>query len=136
MGFIQEFKEFASKGSVVDLAVGVIIGGAFGKIVTSAVEDVIMPPIGMIIGKVDFTNLFIPLAGQTEKTLSEAKKAGPVLAYGSLVNNVIQFLILAVAIFIMVKAINKMKRDAPPAPPAAPAEDVVLLTEIRDLLKK
>ena len=139
MGFMTEFKEFASKGNVVDLAVGVIIGGAFGKIVGSLVDDVIMPIVSKIFGGLDFSNYFIPLAGQTDKVLAEAKKTGAVLAYGSFITVVLNFLILAFIIFMMVKQINRLKREAPPAPPAPPAptpEDVILLREIRDALKK
>ena len=139
MSFASEFKEFALKGNVMDLAVGVIIGGAFGKIVDSLVGDVIMPIVGRIFGGLDFSNYFIPLAGQTATTLVEAKKAGAVLAYGSFITIVINFVILAFIIFLMVKQMNRLKREAPPAPPAAPAptpEDVLLLREIRDALKK
>jgi large conductance mechanosensitive channel len=138
MSFASEFREFAMKGSVVDLAVGVIIGGAFGKIVDSMVNDLIMPIIGRIIGKVDFTNLFIPLADippGTPQTLDALKKAGvPVFAYGNFITILINFLILALIIFVMVKQVNKLKKDTPPAPAATP-EDVVLLREIRDALK-
>ena len=136
---IKEFQEFIAKGNVVDLAVGVIIGGAFGKIVGSLVDDVIMPIVSKIFGGLDFSNYFIPLAGQTETVLAEAKKSGAVLAYGSFITVVLNFLILAFIIFIMVKQINRLKREAPPAPPAPPAptpEDVLLLREIRDALKK
>lgn len=139
MGFMTEFKEFASKGSVVDLAVGVIIGGAFGKIVGSLVDDVIMPVVSKIFGGLDFSNYFFPLAGQTETVLAEAKKAGAVLAYGSFITVVLNFVILAFIIFMMVKQINRLKREAPPAPPAPAAptpEDVLLLREIRDALNK
>jgi large conductance mechanosensitive channel len=140
MSFTSEFKEFATKGNVMDLAVGVIIGAAFGKIVASAVEDLIMPIIGRIVGKVDFSNLFVVLADVPEgvpQTLVELKKAGvPVLAYGNFITILINFIILAFIIFVMVKQMNRLKREAPPAPPAAPPEDVVLLREIRDALKK
>jgi len=139
MSFSTEFKEFALKGNVMDLAVGVIIGGAFGKIVDSVVGDLIMPIVGKILGGLDFNNYFIPLAGQAASTLVEAKKAGAVFAYGSFITIAINFIILACIIFIMVKQMNRMKREAPPAAPAAPAptpEDVVLLREIRDSLKK
>ena len=138
-GIVQEFREFAVKGNVVDLAVGVIIGGAFGKIVDSIVGDLIMPVVGKIFGGLDFNNYFIPLAGQTATTLAEAKKAGAVFAYGSFITIVLNFVILAFIIFMMVKQMNRMKREAPPAPPAPPAptpEDVLLLREIRDALKK
>ncbi len=139
MSFISEFREFAVKGNVVDLAVGVIIGGAFGKIVDSLVGDVIMPVIGKIVGGLDFSNYFIPLAGQTATTLAEAKKAGAVLAYGSFLSVLLNFIILAFVIFLMIKQINRLKREepapAPVAPPPTP-EDVVLLREIRDALKR
>ena len=139
MSFASEFREFATKGNVVDLAVGVIIGGAFGKIVDSLVGDVIMPLVSRVTGGLDFSNYFIPLAGQTATTLAEAKKAGAVFAYGSFITVVVNFIILALIIFVMVKQINRLKREAPPPPPAPPAptpEDVVLLREIRDALKK
>ncbi|UCH17306.1 MAG: large conductance mechanosensitive channel protein MscL [Burkholderiales bacterium] len=136
MSFASEFKQFALKGNVMDLAVGVIIGGAFGKIVDSLVGDVIMPIVGRILGGLDFSNYFIPLAGQKEVVLAEAKKAGAVLAYGSFITVAINFIILAFIIFLMVKQMNRLKKEAPPAPPAAPPEDVVLLREIRDSLRK
>jgi large conductance mechanosensitive channel len=141
MGFATEFKEFAIKGNVMDLAVGVIIGGAFGKIVDSVVSDLIMPFVGVIFGGLDFSNYFIPLAGQTATTLVEAKKLGAVFAYGSFLTVAFNFAILAFIIFMMVKQINRLKRaDPAPAPaPAAPAptpEDIVLLREIRDALAK
>jgi len=136
MSFISEFKEFALKGSVVDLAVGVIIGGAFGKIVDSIVNDLIMPIIGRILGGMDFTNLFIALNGQTAATLVEARKAGAVFAYANFITIVINFAILAFIIFLMVKQMNKLKKAVPPPAPTAPPEDVLLLREIRDSLKK
>jgi large conductance mechanosensitive channel len=142
MGMIQEFKEFAVKGNVVDLAVGVIIGGAFGKIVDSVVGDLIMPLIGAVIGKLDFSNLFVALGNipaGTDMTLAALKKAGvPVFAYGNFITIAVNFLILAFIIFLMIKQINKLKKDAPaeaPAPAVTP-EDIVLLREIRDSLKK
>ncbi len=140
VGLAQEFKEFAMKGNVVDLAVGVIIGGAFGKIVDSAVKDLTMPVVGRIVGKVDFSNLYIQLADApkgTPDTLDALKAAGvPVLAYGNFVTILLNFLILAFIIFMMVKQMNRLKRAEPaPAPPATP-EDVLLLREIRDSLKK
>lgn len=137
-GFMQEFKEFALKGNVMDLAVGVIIGGAFGKIVDSVVGDLIMPVVGKIFGGLDFNDYFIPLAGQTATTLAEAKKAGAVFAYGSFLTILLNFVILAFIIFMMVKQMNRLKREAPPAPAEPPAtpEDIVLLREIRDSLKK
>jgi len=139
MSFASEFKEFALKGNVMDLAVGVIIGGAFGKIVDSVVGDLIMPIVSKIFGGLDFSNYFVPLAGQTAATLAEAKKAGAVFAYGNFFTIALNFVILAFIIFLMVKQMNRLKREAPPAPPPAPAptpEDVLLLREIRDALKK
>ncbi len=136
MGFMTEFKEFATKGNVMDLAVGVIIGGAFGKIVDSLVGDLIMPIVGKIFGGLDFNNYFIPLAGQAATTLVEAKKTGAVFAYGSFMTVALNFIILAFIIFMIVKQMNRMKRDAPPAAAAVTPEDVVLLREIRDSLKK
>jgi large conductance mechanosensitive channel len=139
MGFSSEFKEFALKGNVMDLAVGVIIGGAFGKIVDSLVGDIIMPVVGKIFGGLDFSNYFLPLSGQTATTLVEAKKAGAVFAYGSFITIAINFIILAFIIFLMVKQMNRLKREAPPPPPAPPAptpEDVLLLREIRDALAR
>ncbi len=136
MSFSSEFKEFALKGNVMDLAVGVIIGGAFGKIVDSLVGDLIMPVVGRIFGGLDFNNYFLPLAGQTATTLVEAKKAGAVLAYGSFITIAINFIILAFIIFMMVKQMNRMKRADRPTPPAATPEDVLLLRQIRDSLVK
>ena len=134
---LKEFREFAVKGNAVDLAVGIIIGAAFGKIVASLVDDVIMPPIGLILGQVDFSDLFINLSGQDFVSLAAARAAGaPVIAYGSFINTLINFTIVAFAVFLLVKQINRLKRvagledAAPPAPPA----DVVLLEEIRDIL--
>ena len=142
MGMMQEFKEFAVKGSVIDLAVGVIIGGAFGKIVDSMVGDLIMPVIGAVVGKLDFSNLFWVLGGVppgTATTLDALKKAGvPVFAYGSFITVAVNFTILAFIIFLMIKQINRLKRrqETQPAAPATPPEDVMLLREIRDSLKK
>jgi large conductance mechanosensitive channel len=136
MSFGSEFKEFALKGNVMDLAVGVIIGGAFGKIVDSLVGDLIMPIVGRVVGGLDFSNYFVPLAGQTASTLAEAKKAGAVLAYGNFITIAINFLILAFIIFMMVKQVNRLKKEAPPAAPPATPEDVILLREIRDSLRK
>jgi large conductance mechanosensitive channel len=144
MGMVQEFREFAIKGNVIDLAVGVIIGGAFGKIVDSVVSDLIMPIVGLVFGKLDFSNMFIAL-GQvpegTAMTLDAIKKAGvPVFAYGNFITVAVNFFILAFIIFMMVKQINRLKRnaEAAPATPAVPPptpEDIVLLREIRDSLK-
>ena len=142
MGMMQEFKEFAVKGNVVDLAVGVIIGAAFGKIVESVVSDLILPIVGAVIGKIDFSNMFVVLGAVpagTAMTLDALKKAGvPVLAYGSFLTVAVNFAILAFIIFLMVKQINRLKKEAPAAAPApvATPEDVVLLREIRDSLKK
>jgi large conductance mechanosensitive channel len=136
MGFATEFKEFALKGNVMDLAVGVIIGAAFGRIVDSIVSDLIMPLIGKILGGLDFNNYFIPLAGQAATNLADAKKAGAVFAYGSFFTVALNFAILAFIIFVMVRQINKLKGAVPPAPPPATPEDVVLLREIRDALRK
>lgn len=140
---LKEFKEFAMRGNVIDLAVGVVIGAAFGKIVDSLVKDVIMPPIGLALGKVDFSNLFIVMKdGATAgpyATVADAAKAGAVtLNLGLFFNTLISFLIVAFAIFMTVKVINRLKREeaAAPAPPPAPSEEVLLLREIRDALKK
>ena len=140
MGMMQEFKDFAVKGNVMDLAVGVIIGAAFGKIVDSVVTDLIMPVVGAIFGKLDFSSLFLvlgtPPAG-TAMTLDALKKAGvPVFAYGNFITVAVFFTILAFIIFMMVKQINRLKRAAPPPAPAPTAEDILLLREIRDSLKK
>ena len=136
MSFASEFKQFALKGNVVDLAVGVIIGAAFGKIVDSLVGDVIMPIVGRIFGGLDFSSYYIPLAGQAYGLpLAEAKKLGAVLAYGNFITVAINFAILAFIIFMMVRQINRLKKEAPPAP-AAPPEEVTLLREIRDSLKR
>jgi len=132
-----EFRDFAIKGNVMDLAVGVIIGGAFGKIVDSIVNDLIMPVISKVTGGLDFSNYYIGLAGQAPGLpLADAKKAGAVFAYGSFLTALVYFVILALIIFIMVKQINRLKRDAPAEAPAAPTEEVVLLREIRDSLKR
>jgi len=136
-GLIEEFKEFAVKGNVMDLAVGVIIGAAFGKIVTSVVDDMIMPPIGAVLKGVNFSNLYLNLTGTQYVSLEEARKAGaPVIAYGNFLNTLIQFLIVAFVVFLIVKVINRMRRAeavAPSAPPA-PTREELLLTEIRDAL--
>jgi large conductance mechanosensitive channel len=139
MGILKEFQEFAVKGNVIDMAVGIIIGGAFGTIVKSLVDDVIMPPIGKLMGNVDFSDLFINLGEVQHESLAAAREAGtPVIAYGQFLNNVISFLIVAWAVFLLVKAMNsfKKKQEAAPAAPPAPTKDQVLLTEIRDLLAK
>lgn len=117
MSLAEDFKKFAMRGNVMDMAVGVIIGGAFGKIVTSVVNDIVMPPVGMLLGNVDFSNLFISLNGKEYATLEAAKKAGaPVLAYGSFMNTVIDFLILAFIIFMMIRQINKLTPEQAPKP--------------------
>jgi large conductance mechanosensitive channel len=137
MSMMSEFKEFALKGNVMDLAVGVIIGGAFGKIVDSIVGDLIMPIVSKLFGGLDFSSYYIALAGQTAGLpLAEAKKAGAVLAYGNFITIALNFIILAFIIFMMVKQMNRLKKEAPAAAPAAPAEDIVLLREIRDSLRK
>ncbi|MDP1644496.1 MAG: large conductance mechanosensitive channel protein MscL [Thiobacillus sp.] len=140
MSFVSEFKEFVVKGNAMDLAVGVIIGAAFGKIVESIVNDLIMPIVGAVFGGFDFSNLFIALGSVPEgvaMTLAEVKKAGvPVFAYGSFLTVLLNFIILAFIVFAIVKQLNRIKRQTPPAAPAAPPEDVVLLREIRDSLKK
>ena len=138
MSFASEFREFAVKGNVMDLAVGVIIGAAFGKIVDSFVADLVMPVIGRFTGGIDFANYFIalaPIPANIPLTLEAVKKAGiPVLAWGNFVNVVFNFIILAFVVFLMVKQMNRMRRATPAA--AAPAEDVLLLREIRDSLRK
>lgn len=134
---LKEFKEFISRGNVIDLAVGIIIGAAFTGIVTSLVNDVIMPPIGMAMGGIDFSNFFLVLKGDGDyATLKAAKEAGAVtINYGVFINTVINFLIVAAAVFILVKQVNRFKRNEAAAP-AAPTKSEELLTEIRDLLKK
>lgn len=136
MGMMQEFKAFAIKGNVIDLAVGVIIGSAFAKIVDSVVQDIVMPVIGQLIGGLNFSNYYLPLSGQgTHLALAEAKKAGAVLAYGNFLTVALNFAILAFIIFQMVRMINKAKRTEPPPAPPLPAEDILLLREIRDTLQ-
>jgi len=131
---LEEFKKFAMRGNVVDLAVAVIIGAAFGAIVNSLVADIIMPIIGAMTGGLDFSNYFIPLSSKVSATtLAEAKKQGAVLAWGNFLTLVLNFLIIAFALFLAVKAISRLRAEAPP--PAAPSQEVLLLTEIRDALK-
>ena len=139
MGFAKEFKEFALRGNVIDLAVGVIIGGAFGKITTSVIDDLMMPILGKIIGNVDFSNLYFPLSSSIpyKLPLAEARKLGPVFAYGNFISVMINFVLLALCVFMLIKAINtlhKKEAAAPPPPAVSPTEK--LLTEIRDSLKK
>ena len=138
MGMITEFKEFVMKGNVIDLAVGIIIGAAFGKIVDSLIKDLIMPVIGKILGDVDFSNMFLKLAEgppNVPQTYAELTKAGvPLLAYGNFITVLFNFLILAFVIFWMVKMINRLKRQTPP--PATPPEEIMLLRQIRDALKR
>ena len=137
MAIIQEFKEFAVKGNMIDLAVAVIIGGAFGKIVDSLVKDVVMPVVGLALGGVDFRNLFITLGKGSYATLAEAEKAGAaVLKYGAFLQTLVDFLIIAWIVFIAIKAINRMRRAEPPAAPPAPPEEVLLLREIRDAVRR
>lgn len=140
MRLIKEFREFALKGNVVDLAVGVVIGGAFQKIVDSLVKDIVMPVVGQLIGGVDFAYLYINLSHQSYPTMEAAERAGaPLLKYGRFLNTMIDFLIVAAAIFVAVKVINSLRRQQPPAPPAQPAPEPVevgLLREIRDSLQR
>jgi large conductance mechanosensitive channel len=136
---LKEFKEFAMKGNVLDMAIGVIIGGAFGKIVSSLVSDVLMPPLGLLMGKVDFSSLFIDLSQTSPPSLAAAKAAGaPTLNYGVFLQSVFDFLIIAFVIFILVKQVNRFKNEAPPpppSPPSGPTNEEKLLMEIRDALK-
>ncbi len=140
MGMVQEFREFAVKGNAMDLAVGVIIGAAFGKIVDSIVSDLIMPVVGLVFGKLDFSNLFVALGAippEIPRTLDALKKAGvPVFAYGNFITVAVNFFILAFIIFMMVRQINRLKRAEPPAPAPATPEVIMLLREIRDNLKR
>jgi large conductance mechanosensitive channel len=134
---LQEFKDFIQRGNVVDLAVGVVIGAAFGKIVGSFVDDILMPPIGKILGGADFSNLFVNLSGKDYPTVAVAKAAGAAtLNYGIFFNTIINFLIVAFAVFLVVKAVIRMQKPAAATPPPGPTKDQQLLTEIRDLLKK
>lgn len=135
---LKEFKAFAMKGNVLDMAIGVIIGGAFGKIVSSLVSDVLMPPLGLLMGKVDFSSLFIDLSRTAPPSLAAAKAAGaPTLNYGVFLQSIFDFLIIAFVIFMLVKQVNRFKNEAPPPPPGppAPTNEEKLLMEIRDLLK-
>jgi large conductance mechanosensitive channel len=137
---LKEFKEFAMRGNVMDMAVGIIIGAAFGKIVTSLVNDVVMPPIGLLMGNVDFSDLFVNLGmGSGYASVAEAEAAGaPIIKYGIFINTVLDFVIVAFAVFLLIRAINKLKRKqeaAPPPAPPAPSAEEKLLAEIRDLLR-
>jgi large conductance mechanosensitive channel len=135
---LQEFKKFAMRGNVVDMAVGIIIGAAFGKIVSSLVNDVVMPPIGMLMGNVDFSQLFIDLSGQGYASLAAAQEAGAAtINYGVFINTVLDFVIVAFAIFMVIRGMNKMQKqeEEKPAEPPKPSEEVLLLQEIRDALK-
>ncbi len=133
---LKEFKEFAMKGNVLDMAIGIIIGAAFGKIVSSFVADVMMPPLSMLMGQVDFTNWFVALSGGDYATLAAAQAAGAVtLNYGAFLNTVINFLIVAFAVFMLVKQVNRLKKEEPAAPAETPVQEK-LLGEIRDLLAK
>ena len=135
---LKEFKQFIMRGNVLDLAIGIVIGAAFGKIVSSFVSDILMPPIGLILGKVDFSNLFVDLSGSGYASLAAARTAGaPVFAYGLFLNSVLDFLIIALAVFIVVKAVNRFQRkeEAAQAAAAEPSASEKLLTEIRDLLQ-
>lgn len=133
---LKEFKEFAMKGNVLDMAIGVIIGGAFGKVVSSVVSDILMPPLGLLLGKVDFSSLFINLSGQTQPSLAAAKAAGaPTLNYGVFLQSVFDFIIIAFVIFMLVKQVNRFKKAEAPPPPSGPSAEEKVLMEIRDLLK-
>jgi large conductance mechanosensitive channel len=138
---LKEFKEFAMRGNVMDMAVGIIIGAAFGKIVTSLVSDVIMPPIGLLMGNVDFSNLFVNLdMDATYASVAAAQEAGaPIIKYGLFINTILDFVIVAFAIFLVIRGLNKLKKKqeaAPPPPPPGPTAEEKLLAEIRDLLKQ
>jgi large conductance mechanosensitive channel len=133
---LKEFRDFAMRGNVLDMAIGVIIGGAFGKIVSSLVSDVLMPPIGLLMGKVDFSSLFLNLSGTPQPSLTAAKAAGaPTINYGVFLQATFDFIIIAFVIFVLVKQMNRFKKEAPPAPPAGPTNEEKLLMEIRDALK-
>ena len=133
---LKEFRDFAMRGNVLDMAIGVIIGGAFGKIVSSLVSDVLMPPLGLLLGKVDFSSLFLNMSGTPQPSLAAAKAAGaPTLNYGVFLQSMFDFIIIAFVIFMLVKQINRFKKEAPPAPPAGPTNEEKLLMEIRDALK-
>ncbi len=133
---LKEFRDFAMRGNVLDMAIGIILGAAFGKIVSSLVSDVLMPPIGLVMGNVDFSNLFIDLSGAGHASLKAAQDAGaPVIAWGQWLNTVIDFVIVAFVVFLLVKQVNRLKKAEPPPAPAGPTPQEVLLTEIRDALR-
>jgi large conductance mechanosensitive channel len=135
---LQEFKKFAMRGNVMDMAVGIIIGAAFGKIITSLVNDMLMPPIGLLMGKVDFSNLFVTLGEGTFASVAAAEEAGaPIIKYGMFINTVLDFIIVAFAIFLAIRALNKLKKaeEEKPAAPPEPSAEEKLLAEIRDVLK-
>jgi large conductance mechanosensitive channel len=136
---LKEFKEFAMRGNVIDLAVGIIIGGAFGKIVTSLVNDIVMPPVGLLMGNVDFSNLFFDLSMHGYPSLAAAQEAGaPIVKYGVFINNILDFVIVAFAVFLLIRTLNRLKRKqetAPPPPPPGPTVEEKLLMEIRDALR-
>jgi large conductance mechanosensitive channel len=133
---LNEFREFAIKGNMVDLAIGVIIGAAFGGLVQSVVNDLMTPIIGLVTGGIDFSQMYIQLSGEPQPTLAQAREAGATIAYGNFITLLINFLIVAWVLFFVVKAMNRLKREQPASPPPAPPAEVALLTEIRDLLKK
>lgn len=149
MGFVKEFKEFAMKGNLIDMAVGVVIGAAFGKVVSAFIDGIVMPPIGKLMGNMNFSELYISISDKvnaansalvnSKLSLADAKKLGPVLAYGEFLTMVIDFLIVALTVFVVIKGMNRMKRkqaaEAAPAAPPEPTKEEVLLTEIRDILK-
>ena len=133
---LKEFRDFAMRGNVLDMAIGVIIGGAFGKIISSLVSDVLMPPIGLLMGKVDFSSLFINLSGTAQPSLTAAKAAGaPTINYGVFLQVTFDFIIIAFVIFMLVKQVNRFKKEAPPAPPPGPTNEEKLLMEIRDAVR-
>jgi large conductance mechanosensitive channel len=135
---LKEFREFAMRGNMVDMAVGIIIGAAFGRIVTSLVNDIIMPPVGLLMGNMDFSNLFVALDGQTYSSLAAAEQDGaPIIKYGLFINNILDFLIVAFVIFIVIRSINRLRKrqEEKPAETPAPSAEVQLLTEIRDALQ-
>lgn len=145
MGFVKEFKEFAMKGNLIDMAIGVVIGTAFGKVISAFIDGVVMPPIGKLMGGVDFSNLYMSLSDKIDAAqaagplaLADAKALGPVIAYGAFLTVVIDFLIVALVVFMVIKGMNRMKKkqaEAAPAPPPGPTKEEVLLTEIRDALR-